>query len=117
MKLNAPSRLLLKSQSYSGASAVEKLDSRFFQNGDDLAQCVCPCADRAVKVLHSANGAKRHSGFLGKRALRPAQKCARRAYLPAADGDQRSTVSRVSAHAQEMVLFSQLVDLVNQFVG
>ena len=111
IRLATSSGLFLQPQAHAGASAVQELDSRLLQNRDDLGERVGPCADRAVKVLHSPNGAQRHFALPGKLALRPAQEGPRRAYLPAADGDQRKTVSRASTQDQESALFSQVVDL------
>jgi hypothetical protein len=77
----------------SGEAIIQKINARFFQSGNDPAERFSPCAHRPIEIFHPAYGPKRHFRFFRKLSLSPAQKAARRSYVPAAYDDQKAKLT------------------------
>ena len=79
-----------------GPVIVQELHPGLFEYRHNPAQRIGARAHRAVEAFHPLHRSERHLRFPGKLVLRPPEKGARRAYMPAVNNDQRMTLPCLS---------------------
>jgi hypothetical protein len=82
--------VLLPTHPNAGPVVVQELHASLPKNGHDPAKRIRPSAHGAVESFHPLHGPESYPRLAGKLLLRPPDEGARRAYMPAADDDQRT---------------------------